>query len=537
MSIFLPFFRISLRIALIGALGLALHACYSPPTPEEQRQRAVKAATGPDAMWYRFTYEARYGDEPVKIDQMVSCTRSVISGGSLGQSPDTVIHEGHPLAVAVNMSDGSQILARVPNMCKHYRKFGRVKKGKFPGWGYSKGWKSLGPQQVLPVIIWSDKLPRPDRIETYVSPEYYRHPNARIKDPHGAVDLWPVGRYPKNYAAVLAQTVALPRYPNPFVNPDRNPHGRGKGRDGRYHGVGDRFVSYVIVPVTNHNDWVEKFGELSMLNSQRRKAGLPAIDTQGVVLDEYSVSNKLVQPLEADRGFDNDGYRAYRLTQDVDEEFAPLAVEPSYVTHACVMRRLNKLLTGSPGLSDLPYDASENGTAWPDQARSPGLYFQAKLSRDQFSPKSQTFYNGKIVYKSDLKRYKWDVAKLRGLELRMRNCYAQLGKLKSFDVTNGRLDASRSLPGVMVYHRWFGPHVWMRPDAHADSFLASGAVDPKGHVYHLNIDTDRLDYALEGPERRDWDPVIFENDRTREWRLVFGIGEPFFSGEGENSGY
>ena len=471
--------------------------------------QAIKAATGKNAMWYRFRFQAEYAGKPFEIDQMVTCTRSVISGGSLGQSPDAVFLEAQPMSAAAQMADGSQVLVRIPNMCGRYRRYERLPSpdDRYPTfrgvWGYKPGWKSQGSHSVLPLVIWSDKLPRPDRIESYVARGYYDQDEARIKNPKGVLDLWPVGKYPQNYLAVLKQANLLPRYPNPMINPALDPRGPGKGRDGRYHGKGDTYGAFTLVPVANFNAWLRDYADLAREYRRRKSANESLPDTKGLTLTDSWNEPK---PLEPDPDFSHPRFAAYR---DRNPSFASLEAEKSFVTSACVSEAVGGLMLGKPGLSELPLDADDWGSDIPDRVRL-RLYEGAR-------PDMRERYFGK--------------------QDRLRNCYARLDKLKSFDIVDGRLDASRALSGVIVYHKWYGEPVVSKTPAFSKAFVTSGAVDPAINMHRLRLRGQAVDYQIEGPRRSDWYPVILEDKNDGAWLQVAAYGDVFFAGRGENNDF
>lgn len=492
-------------------LATGLNGCGNPPPPDphEAMDQVIKAATDKNTMWYRFRFQAEYAGKPFEIDQMVTCVRSVVSGGSLGQSPGSVVLESQPMSAAARMADGSQVLVRIPNMCSRYRKYERLPSSddrypKFRGvWGYKPGWKSRGPFSVLPLVIWSDKLPRPDRIESYVARGYYDQDEARMKNPKGILDLWPMGKYPHNYLAVLKQINPLPRYPNPMINPALDPRGPGNGRDGRYHGKGDSYGAFTLVPVANFNAWVRDYADLAREFRRRKSAHEALPDTKGLTLTETWNEPK---PLESDPSFNHPQFAAYR---DRNPGFASLEAEKSFITSACVSEAVGGLMLGKPGLSDLPYDAEDWGSDVPDRVRL-------------------AIYEGA---RPDMR------AKYFGKQALQRNCYAQLGKLKSFDIVDGRLDASRAMPGVIVYHRWYGQPVVSKTPAFSKMFAGSGAVDPATNTHRLRLRGQALDYQIEGPRRSVWRPVIFEDKNDDAWLQVAAYGDVFFAGRGENNDF
>ena len=505
-------------LTLLASATLALVSC-SRLAPSE-KENELEAATGDKAMWYRYTFEAEYQGEPFKIDQMVTCVSSIISGGGLGQSPDSVITEARPMSAAAKMADGSQILVRIPNMCGRYRKFEYEPDEKYPdnpaagSWGYKRGWKSRGPHSVIPLVIWSDKMPRPDIIESYVAAEYYQHPDARITNPKGTLDLWPVGQYPKNYKEVLQQEVALPRYPNPFINPALSPNGKGKGRDGQYHGVGDNYAAYTITPVVNYNQWVQKYGQLSKQYGRAKAVGKALPDTQGVFIEALN-DRATSAPMQADGDFTHPRFRAFTGVGGGGqnyEQFGAIESEPTFVTSDCVGIAFVKLLLGKPNMSTFPLDAKDYGSVMPDLVRVG--------SSDGKHPDARARHFNR--------------------EQRERNCQAQLGKMRSFDIINGRLDASRSMPGMIVSRKWHGESERPYLDTFSRSFLASGAIQRVGDIFifRLRIEGVNIDYPLLG--RKVYDspyPVMFEDKNSGQWYIINTTGDSFFIGEGEDSVY
>ena len=498
--------------ALMGGLlvgsALAFVSCGSSRenSPQQDLAQEVSAATSKNAMWYRFKFIAEYEGVSFTIDQMVVCKRSVIPGGSLGQSPDSVLIQGQPLSIAARMIDGSQVLVRVPEMCNRYRNYERLPSpdDRYPNfqgvWGYKSGWKSRGPHAVIPLVIWSDKMPKPDRIESYVSPEYFVQGQARIRNPHGSVDLWPVGKYPPNYLAVLQQKAALPRYPNPMINPALDPNGRGGGSDGRYHGVGDTYGAITIVPVVNFNQFVERYAGLAREYRQLNAAGRVAFNTGGLTLIPSKQEPKLLQ---VEHAF---FYPKFAVYHDKGAKFHSLEAEKSFVTSKCVSEALGGLMRGVPGNSDLPYDAAEWGSDVPDRVRY-------RLSEGA-NADIRAIYFGK--------------------QARQRNCFARLGQFKSFDIVEGRLDSSRSLRGVIVYRKWYGASDGWKGQVLGEQFVASGAINPANNVHRLRILGSDVDFPLQGTKRdKSWYPVIFEEKKTGTWFAVSTVGDAFFSARGE----
>jgi len=469
-------------VYLVILSGMALiSGCHQAPTEEQVAERRLKGATSPTAMWYRFKFEGDYQGHPFKFDQMVYCGRDIIPGGSLGQSPNEVIREAAPMTVAQRMFDGSQILVRVPNMCSRYRKFDR-RDGR---WTYRPGWKSRGPHSVIPYVVWSDKMPRPDRMESYVAEAYYHDERARIKNPRGSLELWPEGRYPPNYAAVLAQErMALPYYPNPWINP--NQKNGTTGRDGRYHEEPAQFASYFIVPIVNFNDWIERYGPDAALAAAKKQAIL--VPRDDIVLIP---SLQPDEPLVAVPTFHHARFVAYKYS--TSERGYVLDAEPSFVTADCVLSSATNLMGGRPGMSQFPYDAEDNGTSWPDGLAA-GLPGYDELAREK------------------MRRV------LAGRQGRMRACYKRLDELRSFDVIDGRLATSQSIPGALVYRRWYQARPKSIPAS--DTLRASGAID--GMNVRFRVLSSAFDYPLFGQGGHE-SPSVIVHDKSTNQSYIIGF--------------
>jgi len=379
-----------------------LSGCDRSMTPEEKAERARKDAAqaladaaSPESMWYRFTFKVDYEGKPIKFDQMVYCPRRSFSGGRYGQVPSYSIRQQHPMTIAKKMDDGSQVLVRIPDMCKRYRNYKL-------GEGFQNGWISEGPFETMPYVIWSNSYPRPDRIEGYVSPSYYNHPDARLKNPNGQVHLLPVGSYPKNYADILKQEHAIPYSPDPWINPDV-PNANWSSRSGYYHDTEDQFLSFYQIPIVDMNAYVEKYKDTAKMQGKPKPYSLET---------EFSDSN----------------FAAYNVASS--SPIPDFAINDlNYISYGCVSRAMSSNLAGVPMKTNMPLDPEDIGSEIAVTARIKG-------SPDSNDPK---------------------VAALLEFEKQKQaNCQDRLAQLKSYEIVNGRFNAAGAMPGVAVYRRWGG---------------------------------------------------------------------------------
>ena len=318
-------------VALVPIVFLA--ACNQPMTPEDRVARlerdaaqAIADARSPEAMWYRYTFEGDYQGEPVKLDLMVYCPTRSVTGGSLGQSTGFTIRSQHPMTIAQQMDDGSQVLVRIPDVCQRYRAY---KEGE----GFQQGWEAPQTIDALPYVVWSDVYPKAERIEAYVSPAYYDHPDARLQIVDSKVHLLPLGSHPDNFMDVLKQPHAIPYSPNPWLN-EGALEGEWMNRSGRYNDPDNQFVSLYQIPVTNMNAYAEQF-----------KIRRPDLDR------DYT--------FDEERGFSDPNIAAYS-----DSSSAPAddGSDPDNITHNCVMHGTGDIKSGRPLRTSVPYDRRTPGS-------------------------------------------------------------------------------------------------------------------------------------------------------------------------------
>ncbi len=442
-----------------------LVACNQPMTPEEKAARlerdaarALADARSPEAMWYRYTFEADYQGEPVKLDQKVYCPTRSFSGGSLGQSTGFTIRAHHPMTIAQQMDDGSQILVRIPDVCQRYRAY---KSGE----GFQQGWEAPQTIDALPYVVWSDAYPKAMRIEAYVSPTYYDHPEARLQIGRSQVHLLPLGSHPGNFVDVLKQQQAIPHAPNPWINPGKS-NADWMARNGRYDDPDNQFISIYQVPIVDMNSYAKQF-----------KIRRPDLDR------DYT--------FDEEKGFSNPNIAAY---SEVSTLPADDGTDPDNITHDCVTRALDEVLGGRPLRTNVPYDRQD-----PNRAKNP------RFAKD------------------------WDLR-----QQQKSNCRGRLAQLQSFEVVDGRFDASRSIPGVVVYHRWGQPGGdWRNPDKEKQLKLQkAGLVTPDG--YKMAIDGYEFSFPIKEYGDTISTVALFENTNSMQWYVV-RMSKFVFKGEGENN--
>jgi hypothetical protein len=442
-----------------------------------------QAATGPDAMWYRFTFEAEYQGKPFNIDQMVSCQRGVVSGGFLGQSPDTETHEGHPKTAAAKMADGSQILIRIPNMCNQQRAF--TKKPDQPFTRFVDGWRSRGPHEIIPLVIWTDNITKPERIEAYVARAYYAHPDARVKAPKGQVELWPLGKYPENYEGVLKQEDVLPFYPHPNVRP------KDTEKYSRYYGKWSQFTTFEITPISDPIKAWEKYA--------------PDIVKNG---------NELVQKKFKDPGlgkplYEDENFIVYReLGHDYVSAYGVMP-DPDYISASCIREGVSYLMGGRPVIM------------------GPSLAKDTYINIDYRVPGTE-LYND-----TEAQRV------VRARHQNKLNCFAALDNLRSHEIIEGRFDASRSLPGLLVYGKWGQSNSYNAFPSDSRALEELGMIEftkdkwGKAQKY-LRFRIDGIAINGEFGNYGDW--TLIKNKKTGQW-YHYLASSSLFHGQRESSGF
>ncbi len=453
------------RALLCVSVSLALAACGGSMTPEEKAARekrewaqALADAQSPEAMWYHYTFEGDYQGEPVKLDQMVYCPIRSFSGGSFGQSTPYSIRAQHPMTIAQKMDDGSQVLVRIPDVCQRYRAY---KEGE----GFQQGWEAQQTIDAMPYVIWSDAYPKASRIEGYVSPAYYDHPDARLQIVSSQIDLLPVGSHPDDFEDVLRQEHAIPYAPNPWIRgQDRD--GGWMNRGGGYYDADNQFISLYQIPIINMNSYAKQF-----------KVSRPDLKG-GYIFDE-------------EKGFSDPNIAAYN---EASSMAAGDGSDPDNITHDCVISEFEEILGGRPLSTSVPYDRP-----------SPGGIVTPSTEEN------------------------WHTRKQRET-----NCRSRLAQLQSFEIVDGRFDASRSIPGVAVYHRWGQPGGdWRNPDKERQLKLqTAGLVTSDG--YKMAIDGYRFSFPIKEYGDTISTVALFENKKSEQWYLV-RMSKFIFKGKGENN--
>jgi len=366
--------------------------------------KAEKAASGPKAMWYRVQFEADYGTQRVKVDQMVTCTTALISGGFLGQSPDSVVTEAYPKTAGVDLADGSRVVVRVPDMCRRNRAFRTVNGDS----RMTRGWEEVGSFDVMPLVIWSERSRDPERMESYISRDYYQHPEARFKNAKGTLTLWEVGRIPENVREILSAPPFEPFSPNPWVNPKKlgkatiEEQLRGNDRDARYHGKGPRYAAYTITEIDSIEKWWAKYLD------QAQRIGFPL----------ENVRNKP----EADQKYEAEELSVWPNVFIGGQEVG----DPDFVYANCPNQYIHDLMVGVPRMSDLPFNSQDGGA----------IFSGITISEDG-------------PYVPD---YKNPDYRLRAMQWRA--CAKRAAQTRTFDIIDGHFDASKAIPGVLVYRKW-----------------------------------------------------------------------------------
>jgi hypothetical protein len=434
---------------------LTISACGpTPPTPEERAAQAIADASSPESMWYRYSFEGDYQGEPIKLEQMVYCPIRSFSGGSLGQSTGFSVRAQHPMTVAQQMGDGSQVLIRIPDVCQRFRAY---KEGE----GYQQGWESPQVIDVLPYVIWSDAYPDASRIEAYVSPAYYDHSEARLAIKSSQVHLLPLGSYPDDFEDVVRTNHALPY----LVNPPLDEYS-GNQHWLRYHRQQDslnEFVSLFVVPISDLNSYGRQF-----------------------MLDRPELERNYI--LDEEEGFSDPVFAAY------DEVSAPTSgtSDPAFVSHDCVSTQLDDILGGQPLQTSMPYDRLE-----PSWYKNPGIV--------------QSWEEG---------------------QARKANCRDRLAQLRSFEIVEGRFDASQSVPGAMVFNRW-GRNPADEGDEVRFGPLKLQQMSVVGRQgYKMTLDGQKFTYKINDKAGYVQSNIILKNKSSDQWymiepynRLIIGDGE------------
>ncbi|WP_162892724.1 hypothetical protein [Blastomonas fulva] len=471
-----PLSGLFLRLA---ALCLAALTAGCSLFGDDWLDKAEKAASGPQAMWYRVQFEADYGSQRVKIDQMVTCTTTYISGGFLGQSPNSAVTEAYPKTAGVDLADGSRVVVRVPDMCRRNRAFVTAADGDLE---MVRGWEKVGSFDVMPLVIWSERSRDPERMESYISRDYYLHPEARFKNAKGTLTLWEVGRIPENVREILSAPPFEPFSPNPWVDPERakrvsmEERLKGYDREG-YHGNGPRYAAYTITEIDSVEEWWTKYLDYA----QRIGFRLEDVRNKPEPEPDYETKDVSVWPTASDI-------------------MGRWVGDPDFVYADCPRRYIYDLMVGVPRMSDLPFNSQDGG---------------AIISGITISE------NGPYVpdYKNPDYRLK---------AMQSRACAKRAAETRTFDIIDGHLDASKAIPGVLVYRKWgfqAGIGTGTPPVLRDTGVIVSAS--PWGMRHRLlGISTQTNSYDL-----RD---TVVKMKPSKRW-FVLGHQHHIYTGRTENS--
>lgn len=470
-----PLSSLMLRVAALCLAGLTPGCSIFG---DDWLDKAEKAASGPKAMWYRVQFEADYGTQRVVVDQMVTCTTVLISGGFLGQSPNSAVTEAYPKTAGVDLADGSRVVVRVPDMCLRNRAFRTVNGDS----RMTRGWEQVGSFDVMPLVIWSERSRDPERMESYISRDYYQHPEARFKNAKGTLTLWEVGRIPENVREILSAPPFEPFSPNPWVDPERakrvstEDRLRGYDREG-YHGKGPRYAAYTITEIDSVEEWWAKYLDYAprtefLLADER---GKPEPEP------EYETKEASVWPTAS--------HIMGRWVGD-----------PDFVYADCPRRYIYDLMVGVPRMSDLPFNSQDGGA----------IISGITISEDG-------------PYVPD---YKNPDYRLKAMQSRA--CAKRAAQTRTFDIIDGHLDASKAIPGVLVYRKWgfqagIGSSI---PPAFRDAGIIN-EITPFIPLHRI------LDISVKPSDYDDRDLVVHLKKIDR-W-FVLGHQHYVFTGKTENS--
>lgn len=383
--------------------------------PLESKKVSAEDSESPE-MWYRFKFEADYRGEPVRFDQYVACGLKTFPGGSLGATPSLTTRGMHPLAVGRRLSDGSHLVVRIPDLCLRNRRY-NVHTDEIRA-GRQAQWASPGPFTLLPLVIWNDRRPDTTLVEAYISPSYYRQPEARVRNLRASVEFLPAGQRPPNADAVAAQT------DEPQYDPDpRSPEQRESWKTAAFQDRPEGMAAYATVPIPDLNAFAKRFGA-----------------------EPLAAASKQDQPAFV-------RYDYYRSGRDMP----PLGLQPDYVDPRTIQDCLHRLQIGEPAFSGLPPDPFDY------------QYYQTDVDLE---------HDVKVAAAARAKGEAWPtVTERRKLKAeRRRKCFERLGEMHSFTLGEQGFEADDSPPGALIYRRWGGRGVKDFP------FLRSkGATGPDGY--------------------------------------------------------
>ncbi|HEX8224133.1 MAG TPA: hypothetical protein VF605_09985 [Allosphingosinicella sp.] len=420
--------------AMLGAL--AASACDSGGSPGVKRD-------GPEnQMWYRFNFEASYQGRPIRFDQFVACGLETFEGGSFGATPSLTTRTMRPMTVGQRMADGSHVVVRIPDLCLRYRRHetqtDEIRGGRLPGW------ISPGPFSLLPMVLWNDRRPQTTLVEAYVSEAYYRHPEARLKDPKATVEFMPLGYRPPDAEKIL-QRPDEPQY-------DPDPRSRAE-REAWKHPDPDRpeqFAAWAIVPISDLNEYAQRFG---------------------------------TAPFAPDPGFRHPRFARY-VPPAAPAGDMPLSLQPEYLDPQFVEACLTGLKAGEPAFSNLPPDPADYH------------FHQTKMDLEEDREAS-----ARAKARGELRATATERRKLQAQ--RRAACFGRLSELRSLTLGEGALETGEAVPGSLVFRRWGGRKINEFP-----FLRSNGATSREGYpLLRLNgseLALDKNQMILEDRQSGQW---------------------------------
>lgn len=395
---------------MVGGCGMASREYRE----RKAREANVALAGGPTAMWYRFRFAGTYRGDRFLFNQYVHCGLRTIPGGAFDSAPATTNRAMYPRTVGRKMADGSYVVVRVPDMCRTYR---AIDAGQL----MQAGWESRGPFEVLPLVIWNDRRPQTTTIERYVARGYYTQPGARITDPRGSVELMPAGFHPADYEAILAQ----PEFAT--TDPEENTDPRtGKRFRNVYASNNNGLVGFYTVPTADMAAALARLddppGKIARDVDLARIEQLQAGAIEEVQADIRHTRAYLgvpagqpatLKPAAGPTGADIAMYEDSRYYDD-----DPFTYDPTYLPPMALWRCIADLAAGVPVMSTVPIGRG------PSAGLLHPMWIARALARET-------------------------IARQRGAAA----CEA-LVRLVSYDVRDGRLDATGAIPGAIVRRQW-----------------------------------------------------------------------------------
>lgn len=368
-------------------------------------------------MWYRFNFSAEYDGDLVKFDQYVYCgyarTPYVSAQGGTATPARPITKRVQPETIAKTMSDGSQLLLRVPDVCDWHRSGGHKAEKDQPRDPFGRPhWLSLGSFEVLPLVIWSDKTPvendastQPELVEFYVGRGYYTNTHARLKNPSGSITFMKAGFVPQNFEKTITQKRIFPtlRYKTTNIYTKKVQYSDWQS------GIHPEFETYYILPISDIQTYYEK----------NKNFGRPYQDVHG---EERRVDLAPEKPKEIEDQ-ENPFFEFYEYNGDFEK--GDNSVDPDYLPPEWAQKCLWQMVSeGDPSYTDIPNITED-------------IRFRARSY-----PGEDTAHERERQERNDR------------IRARRENCFKNLDNIESFDVVNGRLDPSLSLPGMISFRRW-----------------------------------------------------------------------------------